>query len=62
MQEEPTDSTSPTALSSQEEEENESSLEDLTATLYFVTPSQAARLMQQVKEEDLHYRLVTVTT
>lgn len=55
MQEEPNDSTSPNALSSQEEG-SENILEDLTATLYFVTPSQAARLMQQVKEEDLLFR------
>ena len=51
---------SPNGLSSQEEEANESILGDLTSTLHFVTPSQAAKLMQQVKDEDLIFRLVAV--
>ncbi|KAG0710685.1 Terminal uridylyltransferase 4 [Chionoecetes opilio] len=54
--EEPNDSLSPNGLSSQEEEVNESIPSDLTSTLRFVTPSQAAKLMQQVKEEDLLFR------
>uniref|UniRef100_A0A0P4WEV4 CCHC-type domain-containing protein n=1 Tax=Scylla olivacea TaxID=85551 RepID=A0A0P4WEV4_SCYOL len=54
--EEPNDSMSPNGLSSQEEEVNESILSGLTSTLHFVTPSQAAKLMQQVKKEDLLFR------
>lgn len=59
MQEEASESTSPNALATQEEG-SENNLEDLTAPLYFSTPSQAARLTQQVKEEDLILRLVTL--
>lgn len=54
--EEPNDSMSPNGLSSQEEELNESILGGLTSTLRFVTPSQAAKLMQQGKKEDLLFR------
>nr|XP_045624823.1 uncharacterized protein LOC123774531 [Procambarus clarkii] len=54
--EEPHESLSPNGLSSQEEESSLATLEDLSAPIPFVTPSQAARLMLQVQENQIILR------
>ncbi|XP_071539111.1 terminal uridylyltransferase 7-like isoform X2 [Panulirus ornatus] len=54
--EEPNDSISPNGLSSQEEEVSIATLDDLTAPLPFVTPSQATKLMLQLQNDDMIFR------
>ncbi|KAK8744816.1 hypothetical protein OTU49_000634, partial [Cherax quadricarinatus] len=53
---EPQETLSPNGLSSQEEEPSEATLDDLIATIPFVTPSQAAKLMHQVQENQIVLR------